>query len=920
MYTLSLFGPVAIEQSGQPVKGLRSRKAIALLAYVATQNQPQPRSQLAELFWPGETEERSHANLRWVLNHLTSLLPEVLTVHRHAVLLGKNISCDLHQFSQNLQRNTSASLTVAATLYRGEFMAGFVLDGAPEFELWLAREREHWLQQALQVVSTLAHHAGAQGNAQMAIRYFRRWLDLAPWHEEAHRRLMYWLAVTGQPSAALQQYAICCSALADELGVAPSPETIALYHEIKARGIDGKPTPLPMPAHNSDHSVLPFPAHNLPRQHLSVVGRERELLYLAARLVDPACAWLTLLGPGGIGKSCLAIEAAHAHLMHFADGVWFVPLAGIHSADLLPAAIAQTLAVPLQVGGDVRTQLIEYLVDKQLLLILDNFEHLPEGVFLLDEIIQHAHQVKLLVTSRESLHHQAEWILDIGGLDVPPLSGDKDFSTYSAVQLFVQSAQRTQSTFVLSAADAPHVAQICRTLAGMPLGIKLAATWVRTLSCATIAAEITRTLDFAMPALHGLPERHQSLRVVIDSSWRRLTVEEQEVLAKLAIFRREFGLEAAQQVAGATAKMLARLVDKSLLHFVSQFAGHFEWANRYSMHELLCQYGKEQLQARGLLEETSEAHAHYYTSWLERQLTALVGPKPQPVLHLLDIELDNIRAAWQWAIQTYNTAAVIAAAPVLNLYHDYRTLLHEALQLFQDAAERLKDGPPSAENAVARSKVLAYYGLYLFRFGEHLQAEKILWESLNLAIQHNAVTEKTYALYVLGYNAVGAGHPEQAEEYLLAGLTLAEASRDSYLIIKILYALGWFYGAQGREQESSAALERGLALARAQGDLRSEAHILCYLGEVRNRLGAYKQAKQHYEESLHLFQGLDVHWGVAQAMNGLIGVAYSLEDYAEVKRLCEITIPLYEKMKAHSQTLEFIRATYALVLQREAVE
>lgn len=917
MYTLSLFGSVSIEQSGEAVKGLRSRKAIALLAYVAAHNKPLPRSHLAELFWQGEEEARGHANLRWVLNHLNSLLPGALTIHRHAVLCGKSIVCDLHIFSQNIQRNSSATLAAAAELYRGDFMAGFVLDGVPEFELWVAGERERWLQQAIQVVATLAHHASTQNNAQKAICYLRRWLDLAPWHEEAHRRLIYWLAVTGQPSAALKQYLICQRVLADELGVAPAPETTALYDEIQRKGMSGNSLLLTMPAYTGVSSLLPLPTHNLPRQLHAVVGRERELAYIAARLADPACAWLTLLGPGGIGKSCLAVEAAYAQLLHFSDGVWLVPLAGIASADLLPAAIAQTLAVPLQIGGDLRDQLLSYLQNKQLLLVLDNFEHLLEGVNLLDAIVQQGSQVKILVTSREALHHQAEWIVDVGGLAVPS-AGDKDqleeIEQYSSVQLFVQSAQRTQAAFVLTAADAPYVAQICRNLAGMPLGIKLAAAWVRTLPCATISAEISHNLDFANLAPHGLPDRHQSLRAVIDSSWQRLTVEEQAVLAKLALFRREFGLEGAQIVAGATANVLTRLVDKSLLHVDPQLNPQMDQANdfkRYSLHELLCQFGLEKLAASGQLEATRATHALYYTTWLAQQAGALTGSNPQPTLRLIDLELDNIRAAWQWAIQHYHAAAVVAAAPVLNLYHDYRTLLQDALQLFCEAAEAFRHAPFRVENEIARCKVLGYYALYLFRFGQSIEAERVLHESLAIATRHDAVAEQTYALYVLGYNANATG--AQGEGYLLAGLALAEASNDHFLMVKLLYALGWYYGATHQTLASLGVLERALGLARSLGDLRSEAHIQFYLGRLKSEMGNYHEAKQDLEASLHHFQELEVHWGIAQAEHGLIEVAYFLQDYAEAKRLCEITIPLYEKIKAHGDSLRQIRELYALV-------
>lgn len=928
MVTLSLFGPVLVQRGGQPLKGLRSRKALALLAYVAVHNKPIARDHLAELFWPDESEERSHANLRWVLNHLVSVMPEALVIQRHAVLWGKSVSCDLHIFSQNLQRNTSASLAAAAELYRGEFMAGFVLDGVPEFELWLAGERERWLQQALQVISTLTLHAGTQGNAQMAMHYARRWLELAPWQEEAHRWLIYWLAATGQQSAAIAQYKICTTLLADELGVSPTAETVALYQRILEQMVEGKHTLLPTPSLPATYPILPFPAHNLPRPLSPVLGRERELAYIAERLADSTCAWLTLLGPGGIGKSCLAVEAAYAQLMHFADGVWLLPLVGIASVDLLPAAMAQTLAVPLQTGSDLRSQLLHYLSDKQMLLLLDNFEHLLDGVELLDAIIAHAPRVKLLVTSREYLHHEAEWILDVGGLAMPPEGESEEIGTYSAVQLFVQSAHRTQATFALSAADAPYVAQICRTLEGMPLGIKLAAAWVRTMPCAAIAAEITHNLDFASLAPHGLPDRHRSLRAVLDSAWQRLSDEEKRVLARLALFRRDFNGEGAQAVAGTTPRLLARLMDKSLLHVDhgnthnanlhntnSHGVNHHNANNhsRYALHQLLAQFALEKLETSGLMEATRKAFSGYYASWLAQQTDALTGPNPQPTLAQIDLELDNIRAAWHYAVHSYDTAAIIAATPTLSLYYDYRTLLQEALQLFGDAAEILRGAPSRVANEMALAKVLGYYGLYLFRFARPLEAEAVLQESLALAARHNAPTEQAYALYVLGYNAIAAGKEAHGEEYLLSGLTLAETLGDPFLVVRILYAMGWFYASVGRPRDSLVALERALALAHERGDLRSEAHTLYYLGRVRCEIGDYNQAKRHYEASHYLFETLDVHWGIAQAKYGLLQVAYALGEDAEAKRLCELTIPLYEKIKAHANTLQHIRAIYVRV-------
>jgi predicted ATPase/DNA-binding SARP family transcriptional activator len=919
MYTLSLFGPVSIEESGQPIQGIRSRKAIALLAYVAVHNKPLSRSHLAEFFWPKEPEARGHANLRWVLNHLRSLLPGALTIDRHSVIWGNGMSCDLHLFRQNLQRNTHATLSAAAELYQGDLMDGFVLEGVPDFEMWLATEREHWLQQAIHVVSTLVHHAGKQGNAHQAIYFSRRWVEIAPWHEEAHRWLIYWLAMSGQASAALTQYKVCVDTLADELGIAPSAETTALYEEIKEQGLTDRAMTLTPLLTINGQSTTPLRSDNLPRQLLPVVGREKDLIYIGERLADPKCALLTLVGPGGVGKSVLALEAAHAQLPHFADGVWFVPLVGIASADQLATSIAQTLAVPLQRAGDVRLQLLNFLSGKQLLLVLDNFEHLLDGSDLLDAILQAAPQVKLLITSREYLHHHAEWVFDVRGLVVPPEGTTEDLAQYSAVQLFLQSAQRTHAAYTMTEADAPHVAHICRTLGGLPLGIKLAAAWVRTLPCAAIAAEIPGNLDFAMLTPHGLPDRHRSLRALLDSSWQRLSAQEQSVLTKLAVFRRDFSVEAAIAVTGTTVSVLARLVDKTLLQF--DYSDDYP---RYSLHELLRHFAAEKLAATGQSDAVRTAHARYYTHWLDQQMDALTGPHPQPTLRRIDLELDNVRAAWQWAVDTCDATAIMAAVPVLSLYYDYRTLLQEGLQCFADASTYLRhaladvdEGPVKRRLSIACARVLGYYGIYLFRFSQPLATQEVLLESLDLATRYDAIAEKAYALYVLGFSAAPAGKPEKGEAYLLSGLALAESLHDKTLVTKILYALGWHYCELGQVQKSLSVLEQALTIARDMGNLRSEAHVLDYLGMAYAKIEAYAQARQHYEESLKLFQALEVHWGIAQAEFGLLRVAYELEDYTTAKQLCEKLIPSYEKIQAHANSLEQIREIYARILARE---
>ena len=281
------------------------------------------------------------------------------------------------------------------------------------------------------------------------------------------------------------------------------------------------------PSRDSQPAVKssPIPG-NLPRALTPFIGREPELSALGQLLRDPQCSLLTIVGPGGIGKTRLAIEAANQSKDLFPDGVWFVPLAALNSPALLVPAIADALNFRFQDPADPQAQLLRYLCEKRALLVLDNAEHLLDGVGLFTEILKACPQVKLLVTSRERLNLLSEWVFEIQGLPVPPSDQVEQFEAYSSVALFLQSARRVQAGFELREEERRWVLKICQIMEGMPLGIELAAAWVGLLSCEEIAKEIERNLDFLTVSMRDLPERHRSLRATLDHSWNLLNAEE----------------------------------------------------------------------------------------------------------------------------------------------------------------------------------------------------------------------------------------------------------------------------------------------------------------------------------------------------------------------------------------------------------
>ncbi len=695
---ISLLGRVEIRRNGLPVIGFVSAKVQALLIYLAVTGRPHDREILAELFWGDKPEAKARANLRKALSNLRRLLGDYLLTSEQSVAFNDTGSTwlDIRAFETALAVGLQTppnllALREAAELYQGNFLASFSVDQALPFEEWVLVEQARLRQLAVQALYQLAIAHTARGEYAAGINITNRLLVLEPWQEEAHRQMMILLDRSGQRAAALAQYESCRQLLARELGVEPLPETQALYRRLKAKD---------QPAQ-----------HNLPPQATPFVGRETELAQIAAILDRSDCRLLTLIGAGGIGKTRLALQAALEQLSTFRDGLFFAPLEGITAPKLLAAALAEVLGCPLSSPGEADQQLINYLARRELLLILDNFEHLltstPQGAAggegLLLKILTDAPQVKLLVTSRQRLKLRAEWVLEVEGLTYPDSPADvPDPANYSAVKLFVQQVQRVQAGFSLSAANQADVIRLCQLVNGSPLGLELAATWAPVLSCAEIVREIERDLDFLTDSSPDSSDRHRSMRTVFESSWQLLSAVEQAVLQKLSVFRGHFQREAASAVAHASPQLLLALLSKSLLQR--------DAAGRYSMHELLRQYAAEKLAAdlgaTNRLLETYARHSNYYLSFLKERETRLQSGQPEAVGEISDA-LTNIQAAWRWAVAQRYGETLEQAGKSLFLFCQVSNRFQEGEALFQEAIEEL-GAEAEAELAPVLSKLLAY--------------------------------------------------------------------------------------------------------------------------------------------------------------------------------------------------------------------
>jgi len=878
---LTLLGGVHITRDGGAVSGFVSSKTQALLCYLAVTGRPHQRPALADLLWGEMPEADAGANLRQALSNLRRVAGEYVLITRHEVAFDRMqpYCLDVEMFEQavsaalavgqaGLTQRQVEALRQAVALYRGELLQGVQVREAPAFEEWMLGQQQRLRELALQALHTLSAYFGERGEVGAGLEYTGRLLTLDPWREEAHRQMMLLLARGGQRSAALAQYAACRRVLAAELGVEPLPETTALFERIRAAGATRR--------------------HNLPAQPTPLVGRADELAQIDRLLSDPACRLLTLVGPGGVGKTRMALQAAANRAAAFLEGVRFVPLTSLAAPEWIVPALAEAMPFSFYGREDPQTQLLSYLREKEMLLVLDNFEHLlpptnggdKGGAALAAEILTAAPGVKMLVTSRERLGLRWEWLLEVEGLPYPAAE-QASGADYSAVQLFVQAARQVQPRFILTPANQPPIAQICRLVEGMPLGLELAAAWVRVRPCEAIAQEIQRNLDFLSSTLADAPARHRSLRAVFEHSWRLLSAEESRVFEQLAVFQGGFDQQAAAQVAHAAGPTLAALVDKSLLRC--------DPAGRFDMHELLRQYAQERLAGSPQeLHGVRDRHSAHFAAFLGQREKALQGSRQREVVEEIGREFENVRQGWAWAVESHKPTELACALEALYYFYEIRNRFQEGVAALEQAWEGLGD----AEAHLLAGRLLARRGGLCYRLSQHEQAEALLQKSLEILRPLDRPQELGFALNKLGHVAYAVGQYERAEALLQEALALQQPVSDRRGMAASLCGLAGVSWTLGRHAQARRLAQESLDLCRELGDPLGSASALNLLGLVAHIQGAYPQARAFYAECLAIRESFNHAMGMALMLNNLGVMAEEAGEYQEARRLHDQSLAL----------------------------
>ncbi len=860
---LFLFGTPQIEVDHK-VKLIRTRKALALLVYLAVTKEVHRRDALATLFWPNVDASKAKGSLRYALRLIRGVVGEdALEITRQTVTITERVSADVDQFRTLVTEGTIEALESAEKIYNTPFLQDFTLPDCPTFDEWQRFVAQEFTQLHIQALQQLIERHQSAENWSHVIAYAQKWLAHDPLHEPAHRHLMLAYAQQGQQSAALNQYEQCRQILSDELGLDPSPETKTLYREIGSGDFLN---------HTPKVTQSTQASNNLPAAATSLIGREAESVELQALIAENRL--VTILGQGGVGKTRLAIEVAHALQPVFGDGVWVVDLVPVGSAENIPTQIANTAQI--KTGNDPLQAVIDQWQNKRILLVLDNLEHLLDGVHHISRLLTALPQLRVLATSRESLN--------IAGEQRFPLSGLAIYS--DAVHLFVRQVRLVQPHFS-GATEQSAIRRICELTEGLPLALELAAAWSVVLSCEQIADEIARGLELLTSTRRDVEPRHRSMTVVFEHSWQLLTKDERQTLCELSIFQGGFTRESAETVTSANLFTLYRLINKSLLRINS---------TRYDLHPLLHQFTIIK-RAQSTLETITleRNHATYFANFLQENHPDYANGKQAQVIEQIDIEFVNVRQAWQWAVrQKDQNFLQMAAQPLFQLL-SIRDRPHEGIPLFRQALEMATHLP----NCDQELRIILHSRLAEFHYSQaQLEtAKQILEQAIPLCVDHPPSKETAMIYNLLGIIAYTQADFNRAGRYLTVAAEQLGSHGAPTMLAQILLTVGAVQRKLGNFEQAQTVHKRCLAIYEAEQYQWGIATAAGLLGTGAIEIGAYEEAEQYLSQSLYVSRLTGSESATIRALNGLGTLADATGEPAKAQYYFEQAIAECEQSK-----------------------
>ncbi|MCW3054532.1 MAG: ATPase-like protein [Chthonomonadales bacterium] len=904
--TITLFGPMQVHVHGRPLPHLRSRKVLWLLALLALRHgRPVEREWLIGALWPDTDRTQALASLSVVLSELRRGLGDqrdrLRSPDRRTLLLDlEGVEVDLVAFDVAIVSKRSEALKQAVALYRGPLLT----DCAEE---WIWQERQVREQECLRALQTLGDSALTVGDYGGAIDYYRRAVNLDPFQETALRGWMEALAKSGNRNGALQVYREFVALLHGNPGAAADEETSALYHRLRTevRRQAGPPHAVTTEAAANDADLSVRVSGTLPHPLTDLIGREDEKYEVAAILRSSRL--VTLTGPGGVGKTRLALEIANESVHDSAlypDGVWLVSLESLAEGRLISAQIAAGLGLREGSGRNLMESLTDHLRTKRLLLVLDNCEHLlAASAEVTAHLLRECPQIRILVTSRETLGMMGETIWQVPSLATPDLahlpSGRatllRVLMGYESVQLFVQRAQTCRQDFVLTDRNATATAQICAQLEGVPLAIELAASRIKALTVEQIAARLNDRLELLTSGNRTANSRQQTLRATLDWSYALLSAAERLLLERLSVFAGGWTLESAEQIGQETnlkpkqvLNLLTGLLDKSLVVFEQGETG-----GRYRFLETVRQYASERLQMSGRTGEIRKLHRDWYTRLAEEADRELNGPEQGRWLQRLEREHDNLRAALSWHPEgEEDRETELRLVSSLWQFWDIRGHHTTGRHFLQRALQK----PEAEQVTVARARALTGAGALALRQGDLTEARS--WHQQSRSVFGRLKDSKGIAASLANEGVVAwtQGDIAEAKALLEESLRLRREAGHQPGIAVALQSLGQLVQWQGDYAKAKSLYEESLSLLMQLGNEIDIAFVLNNIGNLCLLQSDYTTARMWFEESLSLRRKLGDRHGIALATASLGLAAKLLNDYMSAQTLLEEAQTIFKEL------------------------
>ena len=948
--SIFLLGPYHITNEDQKPVHFEYDKVRALLAYLAVESdRPLRREFLAGLLWPEQPESAALNSLRQAIMKLRQAVgdavtePPILNISRDSIQINplSGFTVDVREFAALLEttrrhrhRNPHTCLSCAENrkqavrLYRGDFLDQLSLDDCPEFESWIVIQREQLRILILQALASITDFHLLRQEYDTAQYYASRQIEIDSLQERAYQQMMTALAMDDRRTEALKCFEACRRLLKKELEVEPEEESEKLYRLIKAglfkdhyQGVKAYSSGLPSPP-------SPF------------FGRGKELAKISRLLENPEVRLITLIGPGGVGKSSLALKTAIDHEKMFTHGACFVPLSQIGSAEEIYRSIAANLNLSFLGNLDYKTQLSNYLSDKEILIILDNFEHLlPAGTEKINALLSAARQVVIILTTTVRIHSSDEYILPILGLDFPNSDTHGNNEAYNAVDLFIHCILQNGGT--VQEPDLLWIHQICRLLEGNPLAIIMAASLTRTLSCSDVAKAIEDGIDLLTTSRNDIPERQKSVRSLYDYAWNQLTEIEQRQIRRLSVFRGGFQRESAYKVAEASLVDLTDFIDRS---FVLK-----KQSDRYQIHRLLQQYSYEKLAEANEVSLALERHLEYYVEFAEQAESQLFQARQKDWLKLLDLEQGNLHVAFH----TAQAGGAAFAEPALRLagalgrYWEQRGHWREGLDWLNAALSM--GGKNASIPADLIVKVLFWAGILASYLGQNNKVDELTRIGLALC-KPDSPRNRALMLTLLGGLRRTEGDYTSAQTLFQECLELFKKAGDRWGICVALNNLFRIHYRRNEYQKATSLALQSLSLAKEDSDQWNIALAQDFLGIVAHDQGKYDQAKAYlsdsldisrsigagfmighaiywlgrvarsqcdpdfatllFEQSLAHYREISGKWGIAVSLLGLGTTAFDVKDYLRAEKLLQESLTVMQEV-GDTQLLAYVQIRIA---------